>query len=186
MLDITLSPAGFRVTAPDAIEEPVELVAKHQPDVMVMSFEDPKDLSMLAEIKQRFGLPVMVTTLLSDQQVRVYALEAGADDFLLKSADIDVAERVSFILGTPTERAGAVQVLTLGRDRIEIDHRQRLVKRNGRNLKLNRSEWALLAELTERPGEPYFDGELLVKAFGREYQDESAYFRLWVDACKGS
>lgn len=134
MLDITLSPAGFRVTAPDAIEEPVELVAKHQPDVMVMSFEDPKDLSMLAEIKQRFGLPVMVTTLLSDQQVRVYALEAGADDFLLKSADIDVAERVSFILGTPTERAGAVQVLTLGRDRIEIDHRQRLVKRTEETL----------------------------------------------------
>lgn len=181
LLSLTLTDEGFRVTAPEALDEAVALVAKHQPDALLLDPGAATELSTLEEIKDRFGLPVLVLTDQSSEEVRAEAFRLGADDLLLKAQEIDeVASRIRFLLANPEERGGATKTLVFGKNRIEINQRHRRVERNGEEVIFAKPEWAILRALMERAGEPCFDGELLVKAFGHDYRLESDYLVLWI------
>ena len=184
VLNLWLTEEGFAVTAfaePGEPGEAVELAKKYQPDAVIINIAGEEELSAVGQIKESYGLPCLVMTHDSGEAIRETALKHGADDFLLIPIDWDaLASRLRFLLGKPEERVGAVITLRFGRSKVEIDRRRRLLRRDGKDVALSQTEWALLQELADPPGEPRFDGELVVKVFGPQFRADSYYLGLWV------
>ena len=61
-----------------------------------------------------------------------------------------------------------------------IDLNKRTIGRAGADIRLSRTEWALLEQLAPNPGRVMLRGELLSRIWGPEFRDEVYYLRTWV------
>jgi two-component system, OmpR family, KDP operon response regulator KdpE len=69
---------------------------------------------------------------------------------------------------------------TLRAGNVEIDFRRRLVKKNGVELRLSRTEFSLLAYLMRQPEVPVSHAKLLRAVWGPEYGGELDYLRTYI------
>lgn len=118
-------------------------------------------------------VPIIMLTAKSDDTDRILGLNAGADDYLPKPYNPDeLLARIRAILRRP-QLAGAHSVhnkpLTVRfGEFVFYVHQRRLIK-NGKDLTLTTSEYAVLKVLVLFPGEPVSRDRLMEMAKGREY-----------------
>jgi two-component system response regulator MtrA len=109
-------------------------------------------LEILARIRERSGVPVLVLSAKSDAEVKVRAFEIGADDYLTKPFwPEELLARVRARLRRPQLESQA------GADRIEvgpiaIDVPGHTARIDGKPLDLTRVEFDLLCALARRAG----------------------------------
>jgi two-component system response regulator MtrA len=109
-------------------------------------------LDVLARIREHSGVPVLVLSAKSDAEVKVRALEIGADDYLTKPFwPEELLARVRARLRRPQlENASAGDKIEVGPIAIDVaGHTARL---SGRPLDLTRVEFDLLCALARRAG----------------------------------
>ena len=87
-----LKPMGFAVAAAQTGEEALAQVRDHPPDVILLDLVMPgmNGFEVCRQLKQSERtrhIPVIIITGIQDKQANVDAVEAGADDFLLKPFD---------------------------------------------------------------------------------------------------
>lgn len=110
---------------------------------------DGKGIDFLRELRTTGSqVPVIILTALDQVANRIAGLNAGADDYLVKPFDLfELSARVNAV---GRRYAGNPNPLMTLRD-LEIDLAGHNVKRDGRNVSLTASEWALLEALIQRP-----------------------------------
>lgn len=178
---LTLTERGYRVlTASDAVSG-LQLIEKHRPDLVLLDIVMPSasGLDVLARIRERSNVPVILLTGMRGEADTVRGLELGADDYLAKPFNIDELQaRVRAVLrrARPTE---AGHGLVCSGD-LEIDLEQRQVRRGAEVVKLTRTEWNLLRCLAANPGKVMMNSELLREVWGPEYVGDLEYLRVWV------
>ena len=91
LLDAVLSPRGYRVVSAASGEEALEAVAEEQPDLVLLDVVMPgmdgyEVCRLLRDRPTTRFLPVVMITAHGDQE-KPKAIEAGADDFLVKPYD---------------------------------------------------------------------------------------------------
>ena len=156
------------MTSPTALDGLQSLI-DHRPDVVLLDLGLP-DLdgrALLAMIRAVSDVPVIVISARDDGPVIVSALDAGADDYLVKPFAADQLEaRIRAVLRrTPTaEQAGPVVVGGL-----VIDARARTAALDGRELGLSPKEFDLLLYLARRAGEVIGKRELFAKVWNQPY-----------------
>ena len=156
------------MTSPTALDGLQSLI-DHRPDVVLLDLGLP-DLdgrALLAMIRAVSDVPVIVISARDDGPVIVSALDAGADDYLVKPFAADQLEaRIRAVLRrTPTaEQAGPVVV-----GRLVIDSRARTAALNGTELGLSPKEFDLLLYLARRAGEVIGKRELFAKVWNQPY-----------------
>ena len=160
---------GMTVTSVPAGLPALELVVKEQPDVVLLDLglPDVDGLQVLAMIRAVSQVPVVVVTAQDDDRTVVAALDAGADDYVVKPFGLDqVAARVRAIL----RRGGSnrtVEPYVVGE--LVVDPRTRTATLAGRELELARKEYELLLALASRGGEVVTRRELLVEVWQMPY-----------------
>lgn len=87
-----LQPAHFRVDAVKSGEEALEYIAKTPPDVILLDLVMPgmSGFDVCRYLKNNPAtrhIPVIIITGMADREANIRAVEAGADDFLLKPFD---------------------------------------------------------------------------------------------------
>ena len=156
------------MTSPTALDGLQSLI-DHRPDVVLLDLGLP-DLdgrALLAMIRAVSDVPVIVISARDDGPVIVSALDAGADDYLVKPFAADQLEaRIRAVLRrTPTvEQAGPVVVGGL-----VIDARARTAALDGKELGLSPNEFDLLLYLARRTGEVIGKRELYAKVWNQPY-----------------
>ena len=156
------------MTSPTALDGLQSLI-DHRPDVVLLDLGLP-DLdgrALLAMIRAVSDVPVIIISARDDGPVIVSALDAGADDYLVKPFAADQLEaRIRAVLRrTPTvEQAGPVVVGGL-----VIDARARTAALDGRELGLSPMEFDLLLYLARRTGEVIGKRELYAKVWNQPY-----------------
>jgi two-component system OmpR family response regulator len=99
-------------------------------------------------VRREVDTPVLVLSARNGLDERVRLLDIGADDYLVKPADMDeFLARVRALLRR--RRASAEARLTLGRLSLDMDGKRAYV--DGQPLELNGREWALLVFLAGSP-----------------------------------
>src|SRR3954454_15462538 len=147
----------------------LDVVVRTNPDVVLLDLglPDIDGLKVLAMLRGVTQVPVIVITARDDDPTIVAALDAGADDYVVKPFGVDhVAARIRAVL-----RRGAVTgedpVLRVGE--LTIDPRSRRVTLDARDVDLTRKEFDLLYALASRKGDVVSKRTLLAEVWQQAY-----------------
>jgi DNA-binding response OmpR family regulator len=146
----------------------LEAVLTERPDVVLLDLglPDVDGITVIGMVRAASSVPVIVVTATDDDPTMVKALDAGADDYVVKPFGMDqVAARIRAVLrrGRPHgDDPIAVGALT-------INARTRAASLDGEPLDLARKEFDLLLALAQRPGEVVSKRELLAEVWQQAY-----------------
>lgn len=139
------------------------MVSQSIPDIAVVdAIEDMSPIDFCAQLRQRLAsaaVPAIVLTPRKDDQVRIRALNAGADDCIAKPfSPLELIARVSAVLRRACpELAGGK--LTFGD--IEMDLAAHRVRRRGKIVELGHTEYRILRHFLENPGRVFARSQLV-------------------------
>jgi two-component system KDP operon response regulator KdpE len=170
------------VTAVATGEQAVEVLSRMpQPDLVILDLGLPgiDGLTVLDKLRRTSITPVLVLSARGSQSDKVRALDAGADDYLAKPFGLpELLARVKAQLRRASYPPTQTQSATVGN--VEIDLRRRKVIREGVEVRLTPTEFAVLRELVLNAGRVLTHRQLLQKVWGPEYAGESQYTRTFV------
>lgn len=164
-----LTELGHVVTSsPDAMSGLQDTLAG-DPDIVILDLglPDLDGVELLRMLRAVTAVPVIVATARDEDSSVVRALDAGADDYVIKpftSATIDARIRAVLRRSASPETNVALQVGS-----IAVDPRSRVATIEGRLLELSPREFDLLAYLAARPGEVVSKRELLAEVWRLPY-----------------
>src|SRR5262245_44949530 len=154
--------AGFETFTADDGPSAVAADREHDPDLVVLDVLMPgyDGLQVMARVRQRRPVPVILLTARSEERERISGLRLGADDYVVKPfSPREVVARVHAVLrraATPNEAAAVIRVGSL-----EIDGAARTVVRDGEPIDLPAREFDLLHHLASHPGRAFSRDELM-------------------------
>ena len=150
--------AGLR----HAIDERPDLV------VLDLGLPDLDGASLLRMLRSVSAVPVIVATARDDDRAVVTALDAGADDYVVKPFSADQLDaRIRAVLRRTSTPDGADTRFTVGD--LDVDVRSRTAVLAGKELDLLPREFDLLAYLVARPGEVVSKRTLLAEVWQSPY-----------------
>ncbi|MFT3693942.1 MAG: response regulator transcription factor [Kofleriaceae bacterium] len=159
---------GYTVDTVETARAAIERGLRRDLDLMILDLglPDRDGLDVLRELRgARIHVPILVLTARDAVDSRVAALEAGADDYLVKP--FAFAELVARI-GALVRRAGGPRWAPAH----ELPVRMRddlVVEADDKTAALSPREYALLGCLLRRPGEVVTRSEILKEAFGYDF-----------------
>lgn len=167
LLRRNLTEAGNAVFVATDGASGLSLALSEQPDVVLLDLGLPdldgrQVLTMLRAVSQ---VPVIVITAQDEDRTVVAALDAGADDYLVKPfGGAQLAARIRAVLRRAAPDPSGDAVVRVGE--LEIDPAARQARLAGERLDLSRKEFDLLWLLASRPGEVVTRRELLADVWG--------------------
>jgi two-component system response regulator MtrA len=170
-----LRAAGFDVlTAADGAEG-VDRWRREQPDLVLLDVMLPRldGLEVCRQIRRESTVPIVMLTARGDTIDVVVGLETGADDYVTKPFEMPelVARLRAALRRRGRDAASEPQILVLGSLRIDVDGRT--VSRDGHEIALTRTEFDLLVELAQRPGQVLTREVLLDRIWGYDFLGDS-------------
>jgi DNA-binding response OmpR family regulator len=143
----------------------LEAVLGERPDVLLLDLglPDVDGLTLIGMIRAASGVPIIVITAVDDDPTMVRALDAGADDYVVKPFRLDqVTARIRAVMRRSHQRAAA-EPIRVGD--LLIHEPTRTATLDGEPLALARREFDLLLALAERAGEVVSKRTLLAKVW---------------------
>jgi len=155
-----LSMEGYDVIeAPDA-PSALSTLARQEVDLMLLDVMMPGQdgLELLAQIRRKSDLPVIMLTAKADEPDRVLGLKAGADDYVVKPfSTAELLARIEAVLRRAPHRRPPV----LQFDGLQIDPDNRQVRVGGVAVEVPAREFDLLVHLASSPGRAFSREQLL-------------------------
>lgn len=168
------------VTAPNG-ETALDLLAAGDVDLVVLDLGLPgiDGVEVIRRARSWSNVPVIVLSVKEAQADKVAALDAGADDYITKPFAMgELGARIRAVLRRTTPTEALPPQVRVGD--LEIDLAARLVRRDGKQVHLTPTEFALLELMVTNPGKLLTHRWLLQKVWGPSYQQESQYLRVYV------
>jgi DNA-binding response OmpR family regulator len=147
----------------------LEMVLREPPDLVLLDLglPDIDGITLISMVRAASSVPIIVITANDEPGTLVRALDAGADDYVVKPFGTDqVAARIRAVL----RRVGQTQApepLRVGD--LAIDERTRVATLAGEPLQLSRKEFDVLLTLAARAGEVVTKRELLAEVWRDAY-----------------
>jgi two-component system, OmpR family, KDP operon response regulator KdpE len=139
---------------------------------------------ILEQLEGRRMPSVIVISARGGEQDKVRALDMGADDYLAKPFGADeLLARIRAVLRRVHPAPGPDVVAKSGG--VTVDLANRLVLRDGAEVRLSPTEYGLLAALARRAGQVIDHRTLLREVWGPAYGDERNYLRTFVQRLRG-
>jgi two-component system KDP operon response regulator KdpE len=153
LLRMGLGTQGYQtLDAPNA-KTALELLA-NKPDLIILDLglPDMQGLELLRQIRARKdAVPIVVLSSRGDEDVKVAALDQGADDYVTKPFGMEeLLARIRTALRHQLQVHGERPVFTLGD--LSVDLVRRIVKVRGEELKLSPKEYELLRVMVQHAG----------------------------------
>ncbi|WP_214364407.1 response regulator transcription factor [Pseudonocardia sp. H11422] len=171
-LGLALSDEDFRVIETGSGEEALHRLEESAVDVVLLDLMLPgvDGLVVCRTLRSRGDLPIIIITARSDSADVIDGLEAGADDYMTKPLVArELAARIRALL---RRRRPAVNEMGDGRlhvGDIEIRPAEGVVRRDGTEVHLTRTEFRLLVELASAGGRVVSREDLLHRVWGYDY-----------------
>lgn len=147
--------------------------------VVDLGLPDMDGHELVAALRQRSSIPMIVLSVRDDEAGKVAALDSGADDYVTKPFGIEeFMARVRAALRHGLQQQGRVAKLRFGD--LAIDVLAREVTRGSEAVKLSRREFDLLAYLAENAGKVVTHQQALTHVWGAEHREYIEYLRVYV------
>lgn len=180
LLEITLLSNDYLVTQAATAKEGMIRAASHPPDMILLDLGLPDEdgHSVLQKLREWYTGPIIILSVVSNEEDIIKALDNGANDYLVKPFRTgELLARIrSAIRGTMNE--ANTPVISCGD--LQIDLSARVVKKNKETIKLTATEYTLLALLVKNEGKVLTHQYLLREVWGPGYINQSQYLRVFV------
>jgi two-component system KDP operon response regulator KdpE len=174
---------GYAVISAGRGEEALSLLDNERPDLVILDLMMPgiDGFETLRRIRTTTQAPVIMLTARASDADKLKGLQGGADDYLTKPFNPDeLAARIAAVLRRTAGGAPVGGRAVLRYPGVEIDLERRRLLVNEEEVRLSRTEWAMLEQLASNAGRVMLHTELLSRIWGPEYRDEVHYLRTWV------
>jgi predicted ATPase/DNA-binding response OmpR family regulator len=183
LLSRRLEAAGLRVVR--AIDGPQALALWEQEsfDLLILGLRLPHldGLELCRQIRRCSMIPLVMiadTGALSD---KITALRLGADEYLTTPiSEEELLARVEMLLRRKGDYERRSQTEALHCDDLEIDFQNHRLLRDGKEVRLTPTEWALVRELIQHSGNVLTHRMLLQRVWGDAYGEESSYLHSYI------
>ena len=180
LLRVTLETAGYRVRESDTAQGGIAEVTFRRPEAVILDLglPDMPGIEALKRLRDWSKVPVLILSVLGEDEKKIAALDAGADDYLTKpfsGGELLARIRVMLRRAQPSDD---LKVLRFGS--IEVDLVRRVVSRDGREVKLTAKEHALLRMLVLNAGKVITHRQILRELWGPNAEEQTHYLRVYV------
>jgi two-component system, OmpR family, KDP operon response regulator KdpE len=178
-LQTSLRGAGYEVDTATTGGEALTAAAVRPPDAVILDLvlPDMSGTGVCRELRTWSTMPVIVLSVVGDEDEKVAALDAGADDYVTKPFGLDeLLARLRAALRR-AEPSGE-PVLEIGELRIDLE--AHAVTFDGRAVQLTPHEYSLLTLLARNEGKLLTHQAILRDVWGKAYAEESHYLHVYV------
>ena len=177
-----LEDEGHAVFDTDTLRRGLIEAATRKPDLLILDLglPDGNGMDLLRDLRGWSQLPVIVLSARTDETDKIDALNAGADDYLVKP--FSVGELMARVRAALRRYNGggvrADQPIHFGE--CEIDLARRLVRRRGELVHLTPVEYKLAAALISHEGQVLTHRQLLREVWGLNSSEQNHYLRIYM------
>ncbi len=179
-LRVILREAGFEALPASDGEEALDVAAVQLPDAAIIDLvlPDLDGVEVCRRLREWSQMPIIVLSAVGDEDAKVRALAAGADDYVTKPfGPRELVARLRAVLRRVGEgREEAV----IEADGLELDLAARVVRRDGAEVHLTPKEFDLLRVLARNRGRLMTHRELLTTVWGPGYGEDTQVLRAHV------
>lgn len=177
-----LEAEGWQVHEAASLQQGITDTGTRRPDLLVvdLGLPDGNGLDLIRTVRGWSTVPIIVLSARADEQDKIEALDAGADDYLTKPFGVgELLARVRANLRRPRS-AQAEDAGTFRFGDVEVDHRARIVRRRGTEVHLTPTEYRLLTVLVANAGRVLTHRQLLRDVWGPSHSEQSHYLRVYM------
>jgi two-component system KDP operon response regulator KdpE len=176
-----LASHGYTIAEAKTGEEALESFRKEKPDLVLLDVNMPGMGGMEAcrEIRAHSDVPIIMLTVRNTEKDKVQALDAGADDYVVKPFGIE--ELLARIRAALRRVMSAEIPPAIVSPELQINFETRKVIVRGKSVRLTPKEFGLLRQLVANAGKPLAHRALLQSVWGPDYGEETEYLRVFVN-----
>ena len=179
---LSLEHEGFEVHEADGVQRGLIEAGTRRPDIVVLDLglPDGHGVDLIRDLRTWSNIPVVVLSARSGEEDKVEALDAGADDYLVKPFGVaELLARVRAHLRRSGNSAqGSSLVVEFGD--VKIDLARRTVERAGEPVHVTPIEYRLLTHLTAHPHCVLTHQQLLKAVWGPSHDEDTHYLRVYM------
>jgi len=181
LLKTNLCNRGWRVIEAENGKLGLSLVKSDSPDLVILDLglPDIDGISVTKRLRQLSDLPVLVLSARSQEQNKIMALDAGADDYLTKPFSTgELHARQQALLRRVMRTASSMEIFQTGELKVELARRKVFIADN--EVHITPIEYRLLLILIRHAGLVVTHRELLKEVWGVEHIHDQHYLRIYM------
>ena len=179
-LRVILRDAGYEAVTASTGEEALDRAAVRPPDAAIVDLvlPDGDGGEVTRRLREWSEMPIIVLSAVGDEEEKVRALEAGADDYVTKP--FGPRELVARLQAALRRAGNGPEEPTIQADGLEVDLAARIVRVDDHEVHLTPIEFDLLRTLARHRGRLLTHRALLVEVWGPEYANDTAVLRTHI------
>jgi two-component system KDP operon response regulator KdpE len=180
-LRVSLHANGYELVEAENAEQGITQAAAYTPDLILLDLglPDQDGLVVTQRLREWSQTPIIVLSARGQEQDKVQALDAGADDYLTKPFGVgELLARIRVALRHAAAGPGGEPELRVGELRVDLGRRQ--VWLNAEEVHLTPIEYKLLALLAKHAGRVLTHRQLLHEVWGPNAGDQVQYLRVYM------
>jgi len=179
---MSLEREGFDVFEADGVQRGLIEAGTRRPDLVVLDLglPDGDGVDLIRNLRTWSNVPVLILSARSGEDDKVEALDAGADDYLVKPfSAAELLARVRAHLRR-SGAAGQAQGSVIEFGDVKIDTTRRSVERAGELVRVTPIEYRLLTHLAAHPHSVLTHRQLLQAVWGPNHGEDTHYLRVYM------
>jgi len=182
-LRASLASHGYRLVEAVNGAEGLTQAASYNPDLILLDLglPDMDGLVVTKRLREWASAPIIVISARGQEEDKIHALDAGADDYLTKpfgTGELLARIRVALRHSARSRQERSEPILTVGELSIDLDKRS--VHLAGKEIHLTPIEYKLLATLLKNAGKVLTHRQLLKEVWGPGYANNTQYLRVYM------
>ncbi len=174
---------GFKVFEADRGKQGIVEAGIRKPDLIILDLglPDMDGVDVIKTIREWSVMPIIILSARSNEQNKIDALDAGADDYLTKPfglGELLARIRVSMRHSVSSPEQDQNGIFTTGALKVDLLKRQVVI--GDREVHLTPIQYRLLSVLIKNAGKVLTHQYLLKEVWGPSYKDNSHYLRIYM------
>jgi len=181
VLRSTLTSPGYVIIDAKTGEEGVESARKNKPDLVLLDVNMPGmgGIEACREIRRSSDAPIIMLTVRNAERDKVLALDAGADDYVVKPFGIE--ELLARIRSALRRYAPGDALPPFVSKELTLDFERRQLTVRGEEVHLTPKEFDVLKHLIANQGKPLSHRRILQSVWGPDYGEETENLRVVIN-----
>lgn len=178
-----LSTHGFSVFEAETGKQGIVEAGVRKPDLVILDLglPDIDGVEVIKAIRAWSTLPIVILSARSNEQHKIDALDAGADDYLTKPFGFgELLARIRVALRHALRSQEQLQDGVFATANLKVDLNNRVVSVDGREIHLTPIQYRLLAVLVKHAGKVLTHQQILKEVWGPSYQENAHYLRIYM------